>query len=169
MKEPMQFEYSIKNFSIDEPFSQMIVTETQDQRETICDIFRASFVDSGFISIDPNDLLYMIYSMNKLDKHFFIRENGSQTNCLNKVSEIAQRCNEGTVSDENTPFSLFLEYTCSTEIKMTDVQIITDSIVESFCGKNTKYLSFIHFLNINETIEQPDFIEVSILFSRKNP
>jgi len=168
MKESMQFEYSIKKFSIDEPFSQMIVTETQDQREAVCDIFRASLVDSGLISIDPNDLLYIIYSMNKLDKHFFIRENGANKVCLQKVNEFAQRYKEGTISDEHSPFSLILDLTGTTEMKMSDISFIHESVIESFCGKATKNLNFIHFLNIDEKIKQPDFIEVSILFSRKN-
>lgn len=168
MNEPMQFEYSIKNFSIDKPFSQLIVTETENQREAICDIFRASLDDSGHISIDPNDVLYMIYSMNKLDKHFFIRESGSNENCLNKVNEFAQLCKQGTISDENSPYSLFFVFTGSSDMQMSDVNWITESIIESFCGKDTKNLTFIHLLNIDKTIEQPDYIELSILFSRKN-
>jgi hypothetical protein len=166
MKEPMQFEYSMKNFSIDEPFSQMIVAETEDQREAICNIFRASLDDSGLISIDANDVLYMLYSMKKLDKHFFIRENGANKICLQKVNEFAQRCKEGTISDENTPFSLFLVLTGSSGMQMSDISLIHESVIESFCGKATKNLNFIHLLNIDYAKEQPDFIEVSILFNR---
>lgn len=168
MKEPMQFEYSMKNFSIDEPFSQMIVTENEVQKGAICDVYRTYIAETIPSMKDPNDLFYMLYSMKNLEKHFFIRECGSPKNCLSKVNEFAQWCKQGTIPDETSPYSLFFVFTGSSDMEMSDVNWITESIIESFCGKYTKNLTFIHLLNIDKTIEQPDYIELSILFSRKN-
>jgi hypothetical protein len=98
-----------------------------------------------------------------MEKCYFLRVNDYSENCKNKVNTFADWCLKEAIQKECKPSWVFVFFTGSNKLTMTSINEILD-IVLSKDSIDHKDMKFELFIRIDETIDQSDFMEVSVIF-----
>ncbi|MBL8004641.1 MAG: hypothetical protein JNL36_06065 [Candidatus Kapabacteria bacterium] len=160
MREDLQFEFKVKYIGVDERISDSLVTETENQKEAICDLLRAFDGDNALISCDN---FQMFSTMVTMEKCYFLRVNDYSENCKNKVNTFADWCLKEAIQKECKPSWVFLFFSGSNKLTMTFINEILDTVL-SIDGLNHEDLKLSQCIRIDETIVQSNFMEVSVIF-----
>ena len=165
MNESMQFEFYIKDISIDERISDCLVTETVDQKVAICEVLRAFERDNALISAD---IIQMVSTLQAMEKCFFLRVNDTIENCKNSMVSFAQWCINKTNPKIKIPSWSYLFLKGTSSLKMNEIEESFECLLEALKGSNNYNLNFSTYIKIDDTIMQPSNIEISVIFCRKH-
>jgi hypothetical protein len=162
--EIIEFEFSLRNIRIDEPFKNMFVADTEEHTNVLYDFLQTNLTPEGGMSVPFLETARMFMSM---EKCYFFSVFGTYLECLSTLQSHFYSSFERYHIDKNKQFYEYVVLTCADGVVLEHADDIYDVIFNYIPISNSLNVGLIKSFQINEQYNSENHIKVEVLFWHK--